>query len=236
MRHAYPTVLSEFETLAGIEHGASVARYGDGEFKIATGRGIKSQEWAPDLQAELLAILRRPDNLHCTVAIPNIGSIVTGRGPRTPKHRFWRTYLEPRYLALLDHGGTYGSSFITRPDSAPWIDGEGYWRRIRELWERRTVWIVGGSQKGWRAHELEGARDVRTITAPRQHAWAFNRDLFATLRLADPEVLILLSLGPTATVLAYRLAQEGRWALDLGHLPMFLRHKTDPTVDLKASD
>lgn len=32
------------------------------------------------------------------------------------------------------------------------------------------------------------------------------------------EKLILIALGPTATVLAYRLARRGYWALDIGHI------------------
>jgi len=34
---------------------------------------------------------------------------------------------------------------------------------------------------------------------------------------------ILLCLGPTATVLAWRLAKRGKWALDLGHIGMFMK-------------
>ena len=32
--------------------------------------------------------------------------------------------------------------------------------------------------------------------------------------------LILIALGPTATVLAYDLAKAGYWALDIGHLDL----------------
>ena len=32
--------------------------------------------------------------------------------------------------------------------------------------------------------------------------------------------LILIALGPTATVLAYDLAKEGYWAIDIGHLDL----------------
>lgn len=224
----YPLVLSESETLAGIAQGLSIARYGDGELKLATGRSIKSQLHQPGLQAELRRILRAPAG-PCLVGIPNIAS-----SPRSPKEGFWRQYRNDGYTRLYDHRAAYASSFITRPDSAPWIDTPAYWARVRELWAGREVWVMGGSQKGWREGELVGATRVRMLTAPRQQAWAVNRDLFEVLRLADPEVLILLSVGPTATVLAHELAQVGRWALDLGHLPMFLRHKTDPTVDLKG--
>ena len=32
--------------------------------------------------------------------------------------------------------------------------------------------------------------------------------------------MILIALGPTATVLAYDLAKQGYWALDIGHLDL----------------
>ena len=35
----------------------------------------------------------------------------------------------------------------------------------------------------------------------------------------DKEYLVLLSLGPCATVLAYDLSKKGYQALDIGHLP-----------------
>ena len=35
----------------------------------------------------------------------------------------------------------------------------------------------------------------------------------------SPDKLFLLSAGPTATILAYDLAQRGYQALDIGHLP-----------------
>lgn len=224
----YPLVLSETATLDQIWAGRAIARFGDGELKLATGRSIKSQLYHPKLQEALRAVLQDPGG-PCLVGIPNIAST-----PRTPKEPFWAPYRGAGYTRLYDHRATYASSFISRPDSAPWIDTPAYWNRIRHLWQDREVWVMGGSQKGWRLEELKGARQVRMLTAPRQQAWAVNRDLFQVLREADPEVLIFLSLGPTATVLAHQLAHEGRWALDLGHLPMFLRHKDDPTVDLKG--
>ena len=35
---------------------------------------------------------------------------------------------------------------------------------------------------------------------------------------ADNYELILIALGPTATVLAYDLAKDGYWAIDVGHI------------------
>jgi hypothetical protein len=38
------------------------------------------------------------------------------------------------------------------------------------------------------------------------------------VKLSDKNILILISLGPTATVLAYDLAKLGYWAIDIGHI------------------
>jgi hypothetical protein len=54
------------------------------------------------------------------------------------------------------------------------------------------------------------------------------------MMLAEPvDNLLVISLGPTATVLAADLAREGRQALDLGHLGMFyagIHPKYDPAM------
>lgn len=54
------------------------------------------------------------------------------------------------------------------------------------------------------------------------------------LKNADREDLVLLALGPTATVLAYDLAKEGLWAIDSGNLDMeyewYLRNKKQKEI------
>jgi Glycosyltransferase GT-D fold len=113
----YPDVLSEVDTVKRILDGASIARFGDGEFKLVRGADCVSQFFDRNLQAELKAILRDPDP-RCLVGIPNINGA-------TPKADFWAGY---RYTAaLLKPGHQWASSFIARPDSAPWIDTWEYW-------------------------------------------------------------------------------------------------------------
>ncbi len=121
---AYPSVLGEFETLDRVLAGASLARYGDGELKMAGhNAGIKSQQADPALSRRLAEILLASGD--CLVGIPNIHS-------KTPKAELWGKYT--RYSSLLATGRQYASSFITRPDSAPWIDVPAYWDRIEQLW------------------------------------------------------------------------------------------------------
>lgn len=207
----YPRVMSELKTLRLVASGHSIARYGDGEIRMADRPvGIKSQVYHPALQRRLAEILH--DSGECLVGIPNIHS-------ETPKAEHWGKYHV--YSRLLTERA-YVSSFITRPDSAPWIDTDEYWALLESLWRGKAVTIVRGSSKSFTAERLieSGAGEVTEILAPRQQAWAEYDALLE--RIGTPETA-LLCLGPTATVMAVDLCARGVHAIDLGHAGMFHR-------------
>lgn len=205
----YPTVLGEVETLSAVVSGRSIARYGDGEFKLACGgSGIKSQIGHPILMRRLIEILQHSGK--CLVGIPNIQS-------PTPKAVFWGKYMSQ---ARLLSNRTYVSSFITRPDSAPWINTPGYWQIVESLWVGQDVTLVRGSSKSLVADDLIGAGTVTEIVAPRQHAWTDYDRLLE--QIGQPKRAILC-LGPTATVMAVDLCARGVHAIDFGHGGMFLK-------------
>lgn len=210
---SYPQVLSEEATLAAVLEGRSLARYGDGEFKLcAGGTGIKSQVGHPELAVRLRRILQRPP-AGCLVGIPNIYS-------RTPKAAFWAKYTQAARFLAPDVA--YASAFVSRPDSAPWIDTDAYWQQLEALWVGQRVTLVRGSGKSLTAEDLLGATEVVEIVGPRQHAWADYRALLE--RIGRP-ARVLLCLGPTATVMAADLCAQGVQAVDLGHVGMFLRKR-----------
>src|SRR6185369_1950090 len=204
----YPLVRSERETLQRVLAGASLARYGDGEFKHCADQRNVSQSYNAALSVRLRAILQESGS--CMVGIPNIHSA-------TPKAEFWHQFRgAARWLSALP----YASSFVTRPDSAPWIDTPDYWAQVESLWLGRDVTLVRGSSKGLTSDDLMGAGVVTEIIAARQHAFADYDALLA--RIGRPRVA-LLCLGPTATVLAVDLCARGVHAIDLGHIALFLR-------------
>lgn len=211
----YPTVLPEVETLELAHGGLSIARFGDGELKIALGRDAKSQRHDPKLESCLRDVLKTKSK-KCLVCIPNIL-------PPSPKAEFWKTFSARQYVGLYDGDKVYGSSFITRPDSAPWINTPSYWERVTDLWRGRDVVLVRGSSKSLTKEDLTAAATVEEIIGPRQHAWDAADGIYKCLR--DENRRVLLCLGATATVMAWRLAYNDVHALDLGHLGMFARRE-----------
>lgn len=221
---SYPAVLGELETLQAVCAGRSLARYGDGEFALCRGRSIRFQRHDYSLQGRLRGILRTEGA--CLVGIPNILSA-------TPKAKYWEKY---RAAADLLGGQTYASAFISRPDSAPWIDTPEYWSLVASLWRGQEVTVVRGASSSLNASDLEGARLVSQIHASSRDAWFEYRSLFERIRAAGPE-RVLLSLGPTATVLAVDLCAHGFHAVDLGHLAVFLRkHRRGEPMVLSGAD
>lgn len=222
MLGVYPSVLSEEKTLQAILAGASIGRYGDGEFKHCADQRNVSQESDPVLAQRMRAIL--VDSGACMVGIPNIHS-------NTPKKDFWNKF-EYAKQWLVDR--RYASSFITRPDSAPWINAPDYWSAIESLWLGQDVTLVRGSSKGLTSEDLMGAGVVTEILSLRQHAFSEYDALLA--RIGTPKRAILC-LGPTATVLAVDLCARGVQAIDLGHIAMFLRKfRRGESMELSKKD
>lgn len=205
---AYPRVLGESDTLERVLAGASLARYGDGEFALCRGRGIPCQAFDHGLQARLRGILKAQGR--CLVGIPNLDS-------PTPKAAFWERY---RDAADVLGDQSYVSAFVSRPDSAPWIDTPAYWQQVEQLWRDHDVLLVRGGLRSFTAADLSTARSAHEITAPRVNAWSEQERLRARIEALKPS-RVLLCLGPTATVLAVDLCAVGIHAIDIGHLGMF---------------
>lgn len=107
----------------------------------------------------------------------------------------WTVFLD-RFGGEIKDDRWYGSAFVSRPDEVDWP--EGYAAMVKDLMARGTVLSgPGGVDDYKRIDELEKAAGIVT------------------------KFPVLLSCGPTATVLAHRLQKRGIWAVDIGNLRAF---------------
>lgn len=207
-----PRVMTEDETLDACDR-FSIARFGDGELRIAMGGAAASQRANPHLAAELVQILAKYRG--ALVGIPNFD--------RTPRRTDWQRYAAAGFARLYKQE-LYASAFITRPDNAPWIDRPDYWQKVRGLWRDRDVVLVRGDDKSLTPATMAEARSFVTVDGPRQNAYDVVDALEAKIIEVGKDRRVLLCLGATATVLAARLNRRGFHALDLGHIGMFMKH------------
>lgn len=208
----WPQVLGEFETIDRLLDGASLSRHGDGELKIMFGAGYSREPVNEELTAALRAVFLTPSPT-CLVGIPTMD-------PAGPKYENWTRH-QARFEQLLDPSREYASAFVSRPDSAPWINCVEYARKVQSLWAgRRTVVVCEKSGSMIGTVGLAAKRAFH-LACPRRHAFGMIARLEEKVLAHEPEIAILCA-GPTASILANRLAKAGVHAVDLGSAGQFL--------------
>lgn len=222
--------MTEDETVDQLLAGRSIARFGDGEFKLALGkgRGLKQQVNSPELTARLREILEcKGDYL---VAIPRLTKL-------NPKNKFWRD-LFPRVEHLFQESYTYGSSLISRPDNAPWIDNAEYYAKIEQLWaDKRTVFVWGGSRKSFTPSQFRNCKSFDAIQSLPEQAWKDVPNILARIdSLPQKPDVVVLALGPTATAIIPDIVARGIQGIDIGHLGGWMRNYMKETRKFETVD
>lgn len=209
--YRYPKVRDEFATIRKVVEGKSLARLGDGELKHAGGAQCQRQVHHDDLTSELRTLLKHPHK-DCLVGIPTMN-------PRGPKYENWIRH-EKRFQHFLSPKVQYYSSFVTRPDSAPWIENQEFVNLFQSVWSGRLVVVIAPPTSKVPVAARYTARSV--IHYPCDlNAYKHIDEFEKKTLLARPEVA-LLSIGVTATILANRLAARGIQAIDIGSAGAFL--------------
>lgn len=208
----YPQVAGEFHTMELVAKGFSLARFGDGEMKMAEGFGYAREPGGPKLAFELLRTLRTPHQ-RCLVGIPTYN-------PLGPKYGNWLRH-QSRFEALLQPKQPYYSAFVSRPDSAPWINCREYAELVESVWRDKFAVVVCETSGSMLTTVTRAAARVKHVPCPHFEAYAQIDRIEDKVRGARPDVVIMAA-GPTATCLANRLAADYIHAVDLGSAGGFL--------------
>lgn len=222
------SVMTSEETIAYIkEHHCSIARYGDGEFAIMLQNGEPGfQKGSDELAAALLNVIENaPDNL--MLCIPRFFVSTTDmsrQGKRSAQG--WEISYQKEVVQTIRNLGKgnyrFGDAYISRPFSAYRSNknAERIFPLLKSLWQERDILIIEGTQTrlGVGNDLFSGAKSIRRILAPAENAFEYYPEILRTILSSWTGELLVLALGPTATVLASDLSKSGIQALDLGHI------------------
>ncbi len=223
----YPEVLSEEETLRLlVDEKKSICRFGDGEFKLIVGERHKSfQDVDRRLNERMIEVLNS-DHPDILIGIHPVRSydLLT---------RIWRKFIiriGEDVLKLLNPERIYPSMGVFR--ELPETDEAAFNHRIgaiKKLWQgRKILFVVGKNSRFEFVDELfDNVASVDYVYAPAKNAFSeYERILDDVRRYPKDDYLLLIVLGPTATVMAYDLALEGFQAIDFGQMPgIYTRQK-----------
>lgn len=208
-----------------IEHKCSVSRFGDGEFIMLLGGGYDDYQGADQkLAKRLKEVLVSTDAPNHIVGLPMPLKHTIGLRPSS--RDFWDyftlrkgVYLVPYLSTSRLYIDTQLSRFYIMYTDKSHCGNQ--LNLLKTIWNNQDVVIIEGtkSRTGIGNDLYDNVKSLSRILGPATDAFSmYDEMLEAIVKHVSKDNLILLSYGPTATILAYDLAKLGYWAIDIGHL------------------
>lgn len=225
LRNQYPDikVLSDYETIKLIiQENKSISRFGDGEINWILGTQKGSFQNSSEKLSQRLSEVLSSNLDELLVCLP--ATLNTMKGLDINGKHFWSKTMYHQRFHIFHHTtkDTYGNSLFTRPymiykDKK---NAKEKFDRIKLIWENRDIVIIEGTCTyfGIENDLLENAKSVSRIIAPQENAFEKYEVILDEAKKLKKSTLILLALGPSATILAYDLTKLGYQAIDIGHV------------------
>lgn len=220
-----PNIMSIEESIKYIEDNkCSLSRFGDGEMKLICGKSIFFQPYSDELSKKLKAVLNSNEKYNnYKIGIPDVFNSL-----KKYEHKHAKYWNENLYLYRKDwynnlkHDEIYINAFISRcymifKDKR---NSEKYFNLIKRIWNNKNIVIIEGeeSRLGIGNDLFNNVNSIKRILVPKNNAFSVYDRIFKEAIKINKNDLILLALGPTATVLAYDLSKLGYQAIDIGHI------------------
>jgi len=207
-----------------INNRASLARFSDGEIGVIHGASICppdsdwSQRWSHSLARDLVAVLKssRP-NLLIAVDPPKV--FLAKKNSEHPIPFCWNMWVDTRrsLYKYLNKQQSYGHCHLFLQANAP----EFCWEKFRHYLEDRFVIVCSGDVNGLK--HLRIGRSTYFLECGKDNAYekidAIEESIRSTIedkKIPVAQALVMLCLGPTACILAYRMSDLQ--VLDTGHI------------------
>lgn len=223
-----PSVMNSIDTLNYIYNNhCSFARFGDGEFELMWGLSLKFQDYCDEIKNDLDIILKSNEKT-ILIGLPNTYDNLDGYSEQSK--RFWQRFMGKYYNQLIDlmpsdykknlYGNTNSTRFFTGFTDEDCSEIISLFKRI---WDNRNVICIEGqkTRMGVGNDLFDNCKSFKRILGPAKNAYDSHEEIISWIKenvSTENNPLIIGALGPTATVISYKLGLLGYQALDLGHL------------------
>ena len=211
------------ETFDFLRSGYSISRFGDGE--IAWIYCDSKEAFGQENSKELSNYLRN-------VLLSNSNKLLIGiPGYLGKRDHYTSRFIEAseahlakygkRWMKLLDNERLYADSLLTRPYFG--FDKETYtflFESWKTIWNDKDILIIEGKDTKFGVGNdlLDNANSIERLVCPSENAFSIYNTILKKSLYHSKDRLVLVALGPTATILTYDLCQNGIQAIDIGHL------------------
>ena len=243
-----PKILSIEETLNDIvQNQKSICRYGDGEFRYIYETDFPNSQYFNTTQIEkyqqkLKDILKSNNDRIMVCLWDFFGSLDNFSEYSKNIARNYMIEARDKMYKYIDFNKSYGNAFISRLYTTynNESDSKKYFNLLKKIWNNRDIVIVEGAGcfLGLGNNLFDNAKSINRIECPSENAIIKYDEILSTIKMnTTKDKLIILALGMAATCLAYDLAEEGYWALDIGHIDLeyeWFMKKTKVPVPIKG--
>ena len=215
----------------------SIARYGDGEFKWILGIKQNSFEKGSQKLAKELKQIIEEDNENLIVGITH--SMFTLKNYNYEAKNYWCRFLE-QYIKDIKQIVRYDKKYCDASITRPYIDYKSKkgcakkFANLKKIWDKKHILIVEGryTRLGVTNDFFDNSKKINRILCPEKNAYAkvdeIEKEIIKNYKKG---MIVLISLGPTATVLASRLSKKNIQTIDIGHIDVeyewFLNNATE---------
>lgn len=221
-----PLVLSFDKTIdAIISEKKSFSRFGDGEIRMMLNSGeIGFQSKNAALTKRLGEVLK--SNIpNLMIGLPNTYGIITHH--TLDSRIFWYGFnmiYAKVFIKELNLKKIYGDTNITRFYMAYKNKDKQHIQskinKLKTIWQNQDLLIVEGERTklGIGNDLFANALSIERILCPSKNAFDQYEKILSSVKRYGGNKLVLIALGPTASILAYDLAKLNYWSLDIGHI------------------
>ncbi|MEA9602761.1 GT-D fold domain-containing glycosyltransferase [Polynucleobacter sp. MG-28-Ekke-A2] len=205
-----------------IRKKASFCRFGDGEFMLMLGSSIPFQIYDENLAIRLKDIFKSSVN-NIFIGAPHF-YFYDGPPLRNTQKYFLRTWVAKNRSLICNMANKDYQYYDTASTQLYALYDDynfpTYFSKVKQLWAGRDLIVICGQSifNGIENNIFDSADSINYVYAPSKNAFASYDTLLSEILSFDKKSLIIIILGPTATVLAFDLANRGYQALDFGHI------------------
>ena len=139
--------------------------------------------------------------------------------------RYYHNYFQKykfKLAKIINKQNLYYSALISRfyIDKKNNKGIKNFIKKLKKVWEKKDILIIEGegSRLGIGNDLFDNIKSIERIICPSENSFnVYDKIINQTLKV-NKNKLILIALGPTATVLAYDLYKLGYQAIDIGHV------------------
>lgn len=206
-----------------VNNKKSISRFGDGEFRLINKeRNIGFQDLSDEISERLYEVITSNES-NLIIGLPE--PLVRINKLKRASKIHWLNFINQHktdLMKFLNFERVYGNSFISRfyitylnLNNAVTVV-----KKLKTIWEKQELLIVEGefSRLGVGNDLFSNAAEIKRIICPSENAFSNYKEILEVVIKHGKGKLILIALGPTATILSYDLAKQGFWALDVGHI------------------